>query len=275
MRRTILCYAPWHIQPKIAKGESLDMAKQLPLKLQKEPLAEAVCELRIGGVVPLHNIVPGILLSQPSGHVRDVVQLPAASIPEPVRAADPNMTHLPLIRLKWRDLTVLVGSRVLTISHVPPYLGWAGFKPMITELFSTVLRSGVAPSVERYSLKYQNLFKSTEEPKPETILDMSLKIGDLSLKSRSAYVRVEVVDEDLVTIVQIAESATMQVEGKAPIQGLLVDVDTVSTGPALTSGEFLNQLDAKLDRARLVNKAVFFECLREEAVKALGPTYAD
>lgn len=251
------------------------MPKKLPSKLAKVPIAEAVCELRIGGAVPLHNVIPGLLMSKFPGQVRDVMPLPAASIPEPIRAAEATFAHVALTRFKWRDLTVLVGTRVLTISHVPPYLGWSGFKGLITELFRSVLVDEITPSIERYSLKYQNLFRFDEDPKPDTVLDLTLQLGGLALKPAATILRGEVVAEDLVTIVQIAQSAALQVEGKAPAQGLLLDVDTVSTTPAMPCVEFLNQMDTRLELIRLANKTVFFECLRDEAIVALGATYAE
>jgi uncharacterized protein (TIGR04255 family) len=251
------------------------MAKKLPTKLEKVPLSEAVCELRIGGTVPLHNVVPGLLLAKYPGQVREVMPLPAASIPEAIRAADASFAHVALTRFTWRDLTVLVGNRVLTITHAPPYLGWKTFKERITEILGATLSVEITPVIERYSLRYQNLFKFEEDPKPADILDLTLKLGSLELKPGATFLRCEVVDNDLITIVQVVQSVALQVEGKAPSQGMLVDVDTVSSTPPIPCTEFLRQMSDRLEKIRLVNKTVFFECLRDEAIKALGATYVE
>lgn len=250
------------------------MPKRLPVSLRDEPIAEAVCEVRVGGTVPLHNTVPGLLMSAQAGAVSEIATLPAASVPEAIRAADPDFASVPLTKFRWNDLTILVGSRVVTISHVPPYLGWAEFKRRILGLFNIILRPELTPTVERYSLKYQNVFRSPQVPDKNSILDINFRLGQLNFKPGGFFLRAEVVDIDLITIVQAADGATLQIPGQPVVQGLLLDVDTIFS-QSLSCDEFLTQMEGRLDRTRLVNKTVFFECLQDQLIENLGPTYAD
>jgi uncharacterized protein (TIGR04255 family) len=251
------------------------MTKKLPTKLQKEPLTEAICELRIAGSIPLHNVVPGLLLHKYPRDFQGLRPTPAASIPEAIRASNPNLAYVTLVRFGWKNLNILVGNRVITISHEPPYQGWGHFKAQLSELFLALLDFNITPAIERYSIRYTNILKFDEEPNPETALDLGLKIGDLDIKARTVNLRFEVQNNNIITIVQLAQSATSQAEGRAPIQGLLVDIDSVSNEPPISCGDFLAQLDVRLENIRLINKSVFFECLRNEAIDALGASYAE
>jgi len=249
------------------------MPKPLPLKLKKEPIVEAACQLRVSSSVALNTFFPGLLLAKHQADVSDIQQLPTAMIPEQMRAAQPEMSFMALVQLKFKGVLVLVGERSVTISNAAPYLGWGGFKPLIEEVFKDLLDSKLVAWVERYSIKYTNVLKAGEAQDHLNALNWSLKVGELDIIKNATILRTETVTDGLMTIVTIGGGVTVQAAGQAPVQGSLIDIDTVCASNPQNADAFLSSMSSELDRIRGVNKAAFFECLTSEAIDALDPVY--
>lgn len=249
------------------------MQKRLPIKLKKEPLVEAVCQLRVTGATALNTFFPGLLLAQHEADVSEIEQLPAAMIPEPVRASQPDMAFTPLVKLKFKGVLVMIGERSLTVSNPAPYLGWAGFKTLICEVFTTLLSSNLIKRVERYSLKYTNVLKADESPDSLDALTWSPSIGILDLDKRATTLRTQTMTGEVVSIVTIAGAVVVQAAGQAPVQGSLIDIDTICQSNPQDAKSFTGSMSEELDEIRRINKEAFFECLTKEAIDELGPIY--
>lgn len=249
------------------------MPKTQPLKLKKEPLVEAVCELRVAGNVALSAFFPGLLFAQHPADVSELQQLPTAMIPEQVRAMQPELAFAPLVRMRFKGVLVMIGERSITVSNPAPYIGWAGFKPLIVEVFTVLLKSTLVRRVERYSLKYTNVLKANETPDSLGALAWSLSVGQLDLNKRATTLRTETLTDGLATIITLTGGVTVQAEGQAPVQGSLIDIDTVCQNNPQDAEGFVASMSSELDRVRRVNKEAFFECLTDEAIHALDPVY--
>ena len=94
--------------------------QKLPKVLEHEPLVDAIFEVRLNGTAPLVDILPGFLFHEldPKPTVK---RLPAAEIPQPMRANDPNLQFAPLSRLEWGKYFISVGNRNIVISCKLPY----------------------------------------------------------------------------------------------------------------------------------------------------------
>ena len=249
------------------------MPKRLPAKLNKEPLVEAVCQIRVSARVALNTVFPGLFLANHGADVSELHQLPAAMVPEQLRAMQPEMLYAPLVQFKYKSVLVLIGERSLTVSNAAPYLGWDQFKPLIVEVAAVLLDSKLVERVERQSIKYLNVLRPDQIADPLGALAWSLTIGDLELNKSATGVRTETRTDDLVTIITLQGAVTVQAQGNSPVQGAMIDVDTVSTGDPLDAENFGKTFPEQLDRLRLVNKTAFFECLTDEAINALEPVY--
>lgn len=249
------------------------MPKLLPIKLNKEPLVEAICQLRVVGKAALNTLAPGLLLAKYPADVSDIQQLAAAMVPEPVRAMQPELAFAPLVKLKFKNVLVMIGERSITVANPAPYLGWASFKPLIVEVFTVLLESKLVSRVERYSLKYTNVLKANEAPDSLGALALSLKVGQLELNKRATSVRTETLTDGLVTIITLTGGVTVQAEGQAPMQGSLIDIDTICQNNVQDADAFISSMPSELDRVRRINKETFFECLTDEAIHELGPVF--
>ncbi|MDD1616675.1 MAG: hypothetical protein CG439_1815, partial [Methylococcaceae bacterium NSP1-2] len=106
----------------------------LPKKLNKEPLLEALFELRFTCDFPASTILPGLLFSKLDGDKR-IEQLHAAQIPLEIRNSDPNLQFSPVSRLVWENFHINIGDRNISIScQFPNYPGWFKFKEAIEKI---------------------------------------------------------------------------------------------------------------------------------------------
>ena len=135
----------------------------LPKQLEHEPLVDAVFEVRLNGVPPLADILPGFLLHD-FGKEAKVVRLPAADLPFPMRQDDPNLQFMPIQRVEISGFSILLGDRNVIVSCRLPYPKWPNFKPVILDVMSRVAKIGLPGSIERYSVKNVNLIQAPTYP---------------------------------------------------------------------------------------------------------------
>lgn len=252
------------------------MQKPLPIKLGKEPLLEAVCELRVSPVGALHTVLPGYLFAKFPGQVSSIEQLPAGAIPDAMRAQEPNLAYAAVMRIGWKNYFVLIGPRSVAIACRLPYPGWTAFKADTIELFHSVLHSKLIRGIDRYSVKYINFFPSPDGKVGYTdMMDWSLRIGDFTVAHEGTQIRVEIQDGDLITVISIVSPAEVKAPDDPVKRGGIVDVDSISTHVTNDLNNFDEELEDRLDRIRLANKQAFFNCLTNDAIVALEPEYAD
>ena len=251
------------------------MTKPLPSKLGKEPIVEAVCELRVSPTGALHTVLPGYLYATFRGEVGPSEQLPAGMIPEAMRAQDANLAYASIVRIPWRKYFVLIGARNVAIACRLPYPGWTQLRLDIHELFRTVIQSGLIRGVDRYSVKFTNFFPSSDGKQGNTeMLDWKIQFGEFVLDKEIVQLRVEMPNaKDTVTIMTISSPAQYQPEGEPPRSGGVIDVDTVCAHETNDLATFDAELEARLDAVRSTNKQAFFDCLTPESIKRMDPQY--
>lgn len=246
---------------------------KLPVKLSAEPLVDAVCEIRFTSIAPASSILPGLLFKELGGGKSLTLEpLPASQIPTEMRQADPMLRVAPLMRLLWENFSIGIGESTVSVSISGSYPGWSMFKPAITRVMSSAIRSGIIQSVDRYSIKYVDIMPSGLGQSVGG-LDLSLRIGAYQLTNEVAHVRVEVPDGSYIHIIQAITKAEAKLQNQEKRSGSLIDVDTISTGFDPAPETFLSNLSAYLDDAHARNKRIFFECLAEETLQNLGPIY--
>lgn len=245
---------------------------KLPSVLEKEPLVDAVFEVRMGGDPHLVDILPGVLFGQLDPKPR-IERLPAAEIPKPIRSADANLAFAPLIRLDWQDFAISFGDRSLVVACKLPYPKWRRFKQAILSIIGKVASAEIVGPIERYSLKYVNLIESIEVSEQIKKINMAIKIGDVSVSDENLSLQVHRAEGDTLHIMSIITGAQGRLADGREIVGAVVDIDSIRMASFPNFSSFSEKLETNVETLRQENKVKFFSCLTEVTIQEMGPRY--
>lgn len=249
--------------------------ESLPSRLLKEPLIDAVFELRFSSTEPASNILPGALFAQLGGVANSVSvqKLPLSQLPEALRRADPNLQFSPLVKIDWERFMVLVSDGSVAVACKLPYPGWKAFNDAIARVVIEVSKVGIVKTIDRFSLKYVDLVPASDLKKQVNGINWLLKVGNHKLDAEIASVRIEIPRGDFRHIVSLQTGAVSEVPDRPRTEGVIVDVDTIRKLPMLDIAVFLEQMPKMLNAIHAENKQMFFECLTQETIKSLEPVY--
>lgn len=248
------------------------MTKALPKKLKKEPLLDAIFEVRFSGSSSASVVLPGALFSKIQG-IKSVEQLPIAELPKAMRDADPNLKYSPLSRLDWGKFFINVGDFSLSINCKHPYPGWEEFKPAIIKVIEAFSGSGVSATVDRYSLKYIDMLSASDDRQKVSMINFDVTMAGHKLEEEPFHIRIEIPRDGLKNIVQVISAAQATLHTGIKREGIIIDVDTVATFNAITLEKLLGDFSDKLDVIHHTNKAMFFDCIMPSTLKSLEPVY--
>lgn len=247
---------------------------QIPKRLKKEPLIEAIWQVQFEPKegLPIGDLLPGILYPALKAEYPNLQmhRLPTADIPAPVAQFDPNLRFSAKYRMEEPGSPFLfqVGDRVVTMNCRKPYAGWSAFKERILKLLNVIENSGLVPTPMRHSLRYIDLL--CFEPAPSLkALQVNFRIGQWGLENRAIQMRVEIPDDDFNHVVQIATPAEANLpEGK--LQGSVIDLETTSSAMPSNWQDVRAEIDLIHDRS----KAVFYQqLLTADAIALMEPEY--
>ncbi len=241
----------------------------LPQKLARPPIVEAAFELRFEPrKQSAADLLVGLLYSSPSlkSYQQRVHALPAASMPRPIRDNDPRLRYLASHQLSGDGEHVLIGDRVLGLSKTK-YRGWGELKESIKALMQAARGTELLGSLERYSLKALNILP-VEPSGALGSLNAKFEIANGPAPEQGFQFRTEFVSGEFTTIVEIAASANLTIEGQVK-SGMLISVDTVRSKGA---EGIWDDMERRLEELHRELKHQFFELLTPATVKALGPS---
>lgn len=251
----------------------VNASNDLPVKLKKEPLIEAVFEIRFNSSSPISNILPGLLFSKLTFQDKKLDRLGAAELPAQLREADPNLQFAPLLKVNWNQSFILVGDRSFGLGCNFPYQGWHSFKQAILEASAVLRDSGFVDSIQRYSLKYVDLVERNSLSDQLASINFSIEVGGHHIKHENTQLRVEIPREDLLHVVQVISNVTAVSANGIKRYGVVVDVDTHADAASLKIDDFWTHLSSNLDAIHLANKKMFFDCLTPQTLTELEPIY--
>lgn len=253
------------------------MIKKLPTKLGKEPLIDAVFEIRFSTTTSLALVIPGVLSVHLSGS-KKFERLPASDLPQQIRDMNPDLNFLPSVKLTWDEkFAILVSEKSVAIGCLLPYLGWTSFLDAISnilKIFKANIQEDNLGGVERYSIKYVDFLEGHTLKEQVSFVDISLNIGKkvAELSESSFQIRLEEKRERFINILQIISSANINLQTGVK-QGLVIDIDTINNTGNISFSDFYSSFRDFLCEMHQVNKESFFSCLTEHAVKSLEPEY--
>lgn len=245
---------------------------KLPKKLRKEPLVDAVFEVRFSSLVPASSVLTGLFFAQLSGEDRTIERLPASEFPSQIRELNGHLRYQPLLKLQWGGFLVLVGDAHFGLACKLPYPGWKTFKPKILDAIKVLKAANIVEKIERYSLKYVDVIDGKDLSEQIGRVNVDLNIGTYGLRSDPFNISIEVTRDDYIHLVKIAAPATVSLEGRTR-NGVLVEVDSIRNEATSGLEKFEQELPERLEAIHTSNKKMFFGCLRDSTIAYLEPIY--
>lgn len=248
------------------------MNTALPKKLNKEPLLDAIFELRFQSLVPASVVLPGFLFNELEGD-KAIESLPVAQIPKNIRDNDPNLKFQPLTRVDWGQFFLSISDFSISVGCKYPYPGWAALKPAITNVINVVEKSRLITAIERYSLKYIDLLPGVDLREKVSMINLDVSLAGHKLVREPFHIRVEIPRDGFTNAVQVVSSAQATLNTGLVKEGMIVDVDTWTTFKHIPMEALLKDFSNKLDLIHQTNKAVFFDCITRATLQTLEPIY--
>ena len=244
----------------------------LPKLLKREPLVDAVFEVRLDGPSMLTDVVPGALFREldPKPTIQ---RLPTADIPQQIRASVPEFQFALTRRMEWDGFFILVGDRNFLVSCKLPYPRWPRFKEMILDVTRRVADAGIDGTVGRYSLQYVNLIQAPTPAEQVAKIKMGVDLGRLEARDDQVNVQIHRKEGDTCHILSIATGAARHLPGEEGAAGVVVTVDSIRAVDHISFAAFAESLSTPLESLRRANKEQFFGCLQESTVQEMGPVY--
>lgn len=249
------------------------MGNKIPIRLRKEPLIEAVWEIRFTSTKPsVVDLLPGIMFSALKDKYPNIVRLPAADIPAPIAEHDPKLKYVPKIRLECGNQAVQIGEHVVSLSCRRPYSGWKRFSKDIRSIITIIRNTDLTDRLERFSLKYIDLIELSQPPSLDC-LNLEIKMGGYKIDTRPVQLHTEIKEGDLIHIIQIASPAEASIPGEPGRSlGALLDIDSIRP---MKENESWPDVESHLDEVHVSSKKMFFNLLTPETIDMLGPEYEE
>jgi len=249
--------------------------EKLPLRLENDPILEALVEFRFSANASptLSELLPGILFTEYSEALPNLEKHPNAKIPAEIRVSDPQFFYKPLYRLTDGHLSISIGDRVVSYNCSEPYIGWDEFRPKVLELINFVRNTKLIEDIERFSLKYINIIPIVEGDSKSSLssLKASVQLGDYDLVEFGCNIRTEIEDNGFINIVNVISDANVEFPGeKEKLRGTILDIDTIYRH---RSGDFWADLEKHLDEARVTEKRIFFSLLSNQTLDSFQPIW--
>ncbi|OSN22939.1 hypothetical protein BV341_00358 [Pseudomonas syringae pv. actinidiae] len=244
---------------------------KLPSKLGKEPLVEAVFEMRFDSSAPVSSIWPGILYGSLPGD-KTMENYPAFGIPKEMRDSDPNLAFVPLCKLSWGDYWIIIGDRLFAVAAKIPYVGWNQFKQAIIQAFDIVLTSHMITSVSRCSIKYIDILDGVPLT-PSSCFKLQLDLGGRGPSDNDFHVRLGIKEDNITHSLQVASSASITMVSGRVLNGPVLDVDSSIEIGSESPEDFLKSVSDRSELLHESNKRLIFDCLSAEALAYLEPKY--
>jgi len=247
-----------------------EIGKSVPKRLKKEPLLEAVWEIRFtSDRESVAELLPGLIYKAIGAEYPKIERLPAANLPSALIQQDAKLRYVPTVRLEGIPYSIQIGEHVVSLSCRRPYTGWGKFEPKIMELAEILKETSLLNRPERFSLKYIDIISLGHSPSLK-LLEILVKLDTLELTTDLVQLRTELHENGFIHIVQIISPGQAVLSTGERFEGVLLDIDTIYQQEV---SEFWSDFREQLNRAHQLNKILFFRLLTNETIEKLEPEY--
>ena len=144
---------------------------------------------------------------------------------------------------------------------------------MILKVIGILTKFDWPITVERYSLKYVNLVERSPDIAESDAINLQIKIGNNDVKEKTIHLQVQRKSGEDIHILTLASNIYVNLTNGKQIFGTLIDVDSIRPNKETDFKKFVQSLENGVDDLRKENKALFFSCLTDVALKRMEPSY--
>lgn len=243
---------------------------KLPKKIEQCPIKEAVLEIRFASDYPPDAIF-GVVYSAIKNYFTEKPQpLPILQIPEQVRLNDPNLKYQPYHKIPKENMVLNIGPKVLTFINLSSYSGWSIWSGFFYEIIEQIIKIDVLNKIERFGLRYINMFDENIFNK----VKLEIKLVDKILNVESTHLRTEICDNDFVKILQIGNAVNLMNNNKT-INGSIIDIDCLYSNIEGKNFSDIREYKKIIEAAHVAEKKLFFSLLTQNFMKELKPIYGE
>jgi uncharacterized protein (TIGR04255 family) len=241
---------------------------RIPTKLKTDAIVEATFEVRFNTSTSPEFLIVRIAEFGPWKSYSQA-RLPAYSIPENVRQADPNFRYQSTFELieASNHRTVRIGPNVLSYHVRRPYVGWVEFKREIERAIGRLFEISESLVATRLGLRYVNAlsFKDHGVRSIED-LDLSVQIAGNPLTSRVNLNFSTSISESTEAVVRIASTEFI---GLPQFQEatVLADIDIFTKQNFEATSQ--TSISKWLEDAHIAEKEEFFRLLPDTTIARL------
>jgi uncharacterized protein (TIGR04255 family) len=240
--------------------------KRLPSKLEHPPLLEAVFEIRFNSTQEGGGeLLPGLLFSLFRTQFKSAEPTPAGIIPKIMRQQHPLLKYAAQYRLQGTSEALLLGDNVLSLSLTPPYPGWSRFRARCVEVANALQSTGLAASVERYSLKYVNHLPT----RSLEAFTFRIDLAGYRMAANGFLLRFETQEGPFLSIVECTSAHTLENE-TVKKSGMGFSIDTICQSDL---EGFWTDVEHRVESAHRVLEGLFFGLLSPTTLQDLGPSW--
>ncbi len=237
--------------------------KQIPKKIGKDPIIEAIVELRFTSTIPIDAIF-GLVYSKLQKIFPKYEALGILQLPEMVRNSDKNLEFAPHYKFTNEQFQVNLGPKVIAIINQKPYIGWGKYRKIIETILDELAELNFISTVNRIGIRYIDFFEE------KNIFDyLEFNIENFPFKQTQSHYVTNFDYGKFKTTLQISNSKQIVMNGKH-LSGSILDADTYTE-------EVISFNVAKLmhviDETHVSEKELFYNLLKEEFINTLEPEY--
>lgn len=247
------------------------MDQLIPKRLKKEPLLEALWEIRFSSdKESVVDLLPGLIYRAKMSTYSEIRRLRAANLPQPFIQPDAALRYVPTVSLQGDRYSIQIGEHVVSLSCPRPYTGWDEFSKRIQDLADLLKGTNLLTRPERFSLKFIDVIPKSGGPSLE-FLETSLKLGTHELTDLPVQLRTEIQEDEFIHIIQIISQAEVTTPTGEHFKGVWIEIDTIYRKETRKFWVKFNEL---LDLAHYLHKKLFFhQLLKPSTIEWLEPEY--
>ena len=236
----------------------------LPKKIEVCPIVDTVVEIRFISSL-FSNAVFGMIYNEFQKDYPKVEKLPILQLPDQLRDIDPNFKFKPHYKISNDKFIIQIGPDVFTVGSTIPYIGWNEYSDEIYNLLQRLFNLKIISQVIRLGVRYINFFESDIFSR----IKLSLSIDESEHECKNTLIRTEIVNNDFINTVQIANNVNHVVNGR-PIIGSIIDIDTSRN---YSDTKFISDYKTEVESAHNSEKELFFSLLKDDFLDSLKPIF--